>query len=408
MDFQDSVQEAAFREEARAWLAVNAPEFDTRAGASQDEALLVERGRAWQRCKADGGFAAILWPRELGGRGGTILEDVIFEEEERRYRLPIGPFVSIGMRMAIPTVMTHGTAEQVSRLAGPTLRGNYTWCQLFSEPGAGSDLAAVRTRAVRDGDSWVVNGQKVWSSWAHHADWAILLARTDPRVPKHHGLTFFVLDMKTPGIEVRPIRQISGRSDFNETFLTEVRIPDSNRVGAAGAGWQCAMTTLMNERVGSGEDSGEVFALSTLIATARAIERHGRPAIDDPSVRQKISRWYAQEQGLKYFRARLLTAVSQGRPLGAEAALAKLVYAKKLQETTRFAIELQEYAGAVGAPLNAPQGGVFAAYFWSAAMRIAGGTDEILRNQIAERVLGLPGELRTDKDTPFDQLTTER
>jgi len=404
MDFRDSAQEAAFRIEARAWLTASAPEFEIRANEPYDEARLVERGRAWQHCKAAAGFAAILWPRALGGRGGTAMEDVIFEEEEHKYHLPTGPFIGIGMRMAIPTVMTHGTAEQVARLAGPTLRGEYTWCQLFSEPGAGSDLAGIRTRAARDGDSWVVNGQKVWSSWAHYGDWAILLARTDPTVPKHRGLTFFVLDMKTPGIEVRPIRQISGKSDFNETFLTDVRIPDANRVGAVGAGWKCAMTTLMNERVGSGEDAGDVFSLSNLIAIARTVERHGKPAIDDSSVRQKISRWYAQEQGLKHFRARLLTEVSKGHPLGAEAALAKLVYAKKLQETTRFAIELQGYAGAVGAPLNTAQADVFAAYFWSAAMRIAGGADEILRNQIAERVLGLPGEIRTDKETPFDQL----
>lgn len=408
MDFHDSAQEAAFRAEARAWLAANAPEFEIRANEPYDEVRLVERGRTWQHRKAAAGFAAILWPRELGGRGGTAMEDVIFDEEERKYHIPTGPFIAIGMRMAIPTVMTHGSTEQVTRLAGPTLRGDYTWCQLFSEPGAGSDLAGIRTRAVRDGDNWVVNGQKVWSSWAHHADWAILLVRTDPTVPKHRGLTFFVLDMKTPGIEIRPIHQISGKSDFNETFLTDVRIADANRVGPVDAGWKCAMTTLMNERVGSGEDAGDAFPLSDLIAMARAVERRGKPAIDDSSVRQKISRWYAQEQGLKYFRARLLTEISRGRPLGAEAALAKLVYAKKLQETSSFAIELQEYGGAVGAPLNAAQAAVFDAYFWSSAMRIAGGADEILRNQIAERVLGLPGEIRTDKDTPFEQLTTER
>jgi alkylation response protein AidB-like acyl-CoA dehydrogenase len=408
MDFHDSPQEAAFRAEARTWLRANAPKFEIRPNEPYNETKLVAGGRAWQRCKADAGFAAILWPRELGGRGGTAMEDVIFEEEERKYHIPTGPFIGIGLRMGIPTVMAHGTPEQVARLTGPTLRGEYTWCQLFSEPGAGSDLAGIRTRAVRDGDGWVLNGQKVWSSWAHHADWAILLARTDPSVPKHKGLTFFVLDMKTAGIEVRPIRQISGKSDFNETFLTDVRIPDTNRVGAVGAGWKCAMTTLMNERVSSGEEGGDVFNLSSLFEMARAVPRHGAPAINDSNVRQKLSRWYAQEQGLKYFRARLLTQVSKGRPLGAEAALAKLVYAKKLQETTSYAIELQEYAGAVGAPLNQAQSGVFDAYFWSAAMRIAGGADEILRNQIAERVLGLPGEIRADKDVPFDQLTTER
>jgi alkylation response protein AidB-like acyl-CoA dehydrogenase len=408
MDFHDSPQEAAFRAEARAWLRSNAPKHELASNEPYDEAKLVARGRSWQRCKADGGYAAILWPPELGGRGGTAIEEVIFAEEEGRYHIPTGPFIGIGLQMAVPTVMAHGTPEQVARLASPTLRGEYTWCQLFSEPGAGSDLAGVRTRAIRDNDGWIVNGQKVWSSWAHHADWAILLARTDPTIPKHRGLTFFVLDMRTAGIEVRPIRQISGKSDFNETFLTDVRIPDTNRIGPIGGGWKCAMTTLMSERVGSGTDMGDGLALSTLIEMARSIPRDGRSSLEDASVRRKISRWYAQEQGLKYFGARLLTQVSKGRPLGAEAALAKLVYASKLQEMACFAMELQEFAGVFAAPLNSPQANVFNAYFWSAAMRIAGGADEILRNQIAERILDLPGEIRADRDVPFDQLPAAR
>lgn len=404
MDFNDSPQEAAFRAEVRAWLQKNATAHVLRANEPYDEAKLVERGRAWQRCKADAGYAAILWPREFGGRGGTPMEGVIFEEEERRYAIPTGPFVAIGMSMAIPTMLVHGTREQLSRFAQPTLRGDDLWCQLFSEPGAGSDLAAIRTRAVRDGDAWIVNGQKVWSSWAHHADWAILLARTDPSVPKHRGLTFFVLDMKSPGVEVRRIRQISGKSDFDETFLTDVRIPDSHRIGAVGDGWKCAMTTLMNERVGSADDTNEGLSLQALLAMAQITRVDGMPALEDASVRQQIARWYAQEQGLKYFRARLLTQLSKGGTPGPEAALAKLVYARKLQEKTRFAMQMQEYAGVVGAPLNPAQASVFDAYYWSAAMRIAGGADEILRNQIAERVLGLPGEIRADKDVPFDKL----
>jgi alkylation response protein AidB-like acyl-CoA dehydrogenase len=404
VDFNDTPEETAFRAQARAWLRTNAPNHELPPDAPYDEVKLVERGRAWQRCKADAGFAAILWPRELGGRGGSAMEDVIFDEEERKYRMPTGPFIVIGMSMAIPTLMKHGTAEQLSTLAHPTLRGELTWCQLFSEPGAGSDLAGVRTRAVRDGNHWIINGQKVWSSWAHFADRAILLARTDSSVPKHRGLTFFVLDMKTPGIEVRPIRQVSGRSDFNETFLTDVRIPDSGRVGAVGDGWKCAMTTLVNERASPIEDTGDQFPLSSLIQIAAAVVRNGKPALEDASVRQSIARWYAQQEALKHFRARMLTGVSRGRPFGAEAALPKLVYARKLQETTRFAMDLQEYAGVVSGPVNRMQTKVFDAYFWSAAVRIAGGTDEILRTQIAERVLGLPSEARTDKDIPFDQL----
>jgi alkylation response protein AidB-like acyl-CoA dehydrogenase len=404
MDFNDTPEEAAFRGQARDWLRANAPKHELRADEPYDEVRLVERGRAWQLCKAEAGFAAILWPRELGGRGGTAMEEVIFDEEERKYHIPTGPFMVIGMSMAIPTLMTHGTPEQLTALARPTLRGELTWCQLFSEPGSGSDLAGLRTRAVRDGDDWIVNGQKVWSSWAHLADRAILLARTDPSLPKHRGLSFFVLDMKTPGIDVRRIRQISGRSDFNETFLTDVRIPDSNRVGAVGEGWKCAMTTLINERASPLEDTGDQFPLGSLIEMAGSVSRDGKPALADSSVREKLARWYAQERALKHFRARLLTGISRGRPVGAEAALSKLVYARKLQETTRFAMELQEYAGVVSGPANRGQTQVFDAYFWSAAVRIAGGTDEILRTQIAERVLGLPGDVRMDKDLPFDRL----
>jgi alkylation response protein AidB-like acyl-CoA dehydrogenase len=214
--------------------------------------------------------------------------------------------------------------------------------------------------------------------------------------------------MKSPGIDVRRIRQISGRSDFNETFLTDVRIPDSNRVGAIGEGWKCAMTTLVNERASPIEDTGDQFPLSSLIEMAANLSRDGKRALEDSSVRQRIARWYTQERALKHFRARLLTGISRGRPVGAEAALSKLVYARKLQEITRFAMELQEYAGVVSGAANPAQTRVFDAYFWSAAVRIAGGTDEVLRSQIAERVLGLPGEARTDKDVPFDQLPTGR
>jgi alkylation response protein AidB-like acyl-CoA dehydrogenase len=234
-----------------------------------------------------------------------------------------------------------------------------------------------------------------------------LLVRTDSSLPKHRGLSFFILDMKSPGIDIRRIRQISGRSDFNETFLTDVRIPDSNRVGAIGDGWKCAMSTLLNERASPIEDTGDQFPLSTLMQMA-ATSHHGKSALGDSSVRRNIARWYAQERALKHFRARMLTGVSRGRPIGAEAALSKLIYARKLQETTRFAMELQEYAGVVAGPANPAQAKVFDAYFWSAAVRIAGGTDEILRTQIAERVLGLPSETRTDKDVPFDQLPKER
>lgn len=217
MDFNDTPQEALFRQEARQWLAANAPAFEKSEGIS--EAQEVALGKAWQKRLSEGGYAGILLPRQYGGRGATIAEATVFGEEESKYHLAKEAYIGIGLGMALPVIFKHGTPEQIEKFAGPTLRGEMTWCQLFSEPSAGSDLAAVRTRAVRDGNDYVVNGQKVWSSWAHHSDWGILIVRTDPGLPKHKGLTFFVVDMKTPGIEVRPIRQISGASDFNETFL---------------------------------------------------------------------------------------------------------------------------------------------------------------------------------------------
>lgn len=410
MDFDDSAEEAKFRAEVRAWLAGVAAEYKTPPAKPYSDAELVARAKAWQRKKADAGYAAILWPKEVGGRAGTRMQHLIFIEEEQRYHIPTGAFVAIGFGMAVPTVMAHGTPEQVKRLAGPTLRGEITWCQLFSEPGAGSDLAGLRTRAVKTGGKWLVNGQKVWSSWAHHADWGIILARTDTSVVKHKGLTFFFVDMKTKGIDVRPIKQISGKSDFSETFLTDVEIPDENRVGAPGDGWKCAMTTLMNERMGSGGPSrASVVGIEALIARAREIETDDGPAITNSAVREKLARWYAIDRGIHYFRYRILTQLSKGQSPGAEAAVPKLASASKQQELCAFAMDLQDLGGLIGdAALNPGQAEFIDDFFWSAAMRIAGGADEILRNQIAERVLGLPGDIRADKDLPFDQLPSGR
>lgn len=401
MDFADSPSEAAFRAAARTWLAVNAREYRDPPMPAWSEEELVARGRAWLARKADGGYAAILWPRELGGRGGTAIEALIFAEEEARYHVPIAPFATIGMNMALPAIMKHGTPSQIERFATPTRRGELIWCQLFSEPGAGSDLAAVRTRAVRHGDRWLVNGQKVWSSWAHHADYGILLARSDPSVPKHRGLSFFLVDMKTAGIDVRPIRQINGASEFNETFLTDLAVPDECRVGAVGDGWAVAMTVLMSERMSSGEEAGGIGALIDL---ARRTARGAGNALDDGAVRERLATWYAQEQGERFFRFRLITRMARGEPLGAEAALVKLVYATRLQRSSGFGMELLGPAGAVSQAGNAETARLHADYLWSPAMRIAGGADEVLRNQIAERVLGMPSEARLDKDVPFDRL----
>lgn len=403
MDFEDTPQEAEFRAEARAWLEANAPAFEIKPGEALSDHELVQRGRAWQARLAEGGYAGILLPKKLGGRGGTIIEAVVFGEEAARFDVPRGAYLNIGIGMALPVIGKHGTPDQIERFTGPTLRGEIAWCQLFSEPSAGSDLAGLRTRAVRDGSDYIVNGQKVWSSWAHETDWGILIARTDPALPKHKGLTFFVVDMKTPGIEVRPIRQISGASDFNETFLTDVRIPESCRIGAEGEGWACAMTVLMGERLNQGGGRGDK-GVAQLIRQAAATPRSGGTALDSSAVRLALAEAYAEEQGERWFQARLRTMVSRGENPGALASMVKLAFASRLQRTAGLAMEVGGMAGVAPGEGNAAMQDIHHDYIWSTALRIAGGADEVLRNQIAERVLGMPGDMRADKDVPFNQL----
>jgi alkylation response protein AidB-like acyl-CoA dehydrogenase len=405
MDFFDTAEEAAFRQQARAWLLANAQEYAHPAAVPFAEDEFVRRARLWQARKVGAGFAGITLPRSIGGRGGTVMESLIFDEEEARYHIPTGPFLHIGVQMTVPVLLAYARPDQVEELSTPTLRGDVLWCQLYSEPGAGSDLAGIRTRAVKDGDNWIVNGQKVWSSWAHHANKAILLVRTDPTVPKHKGLSFFLLDMKTPGIEIRPIRQITGQSEFNEVFLTDVVVPDSARLGPVGGGWKVAMATLMSERMIGGE-AGQSIDFKDVLSLARRLRADGSRAIDDGAVRERMAQWYAREQGLNWYRYRLLTMTSKGGIPGPEVALAKLAFAQKIQELAAFAMELDGAAGVFAGDLNPRQRQSFEAYMFAVTMRIAGGTDEILRNQIGERVLGLPGEPRIDKDMAFQDIAS--
>jgi acyl-CoA dehydrogenase len=402
MDFNDTPEEAAFRAEARAWLQAHAPAHVLATDVVLSDVEMVERGRAWQRALHDGGYAGITLPTSLGGRGGTMIEAVVFAEEQAVYDLPRGAFVSIGLGMAVPVIGKHGNDEQRERFVQATLKGELTWCQLFSEPAAGSDLANLRTRAVRDGDGWVVNGQKLWSSWAHVADFGILVARTDPTVPKHKGLTFFVVDMRSPGIEVRPIKQISGASDFNETFLTDVRIADVNRVGAEGEGWACCMTVLMGERLGtSGAAKREI---RPLIDYAAATPRGEGSALDSPAVRLALGTALAQERGSRFFEARLRTMLSRGENPGALAGMIKYAYASRQQRALGLAMEIRGLSALAAPDTDTATAKLQHDYIWSTVMRIAGGADEVLKNQIAERVLGMPAEIRTDKNVPFNQL----
>jgi alkylation response protein AidB-like acyl-CoA dehydrogenase len=405
MDFNDTSAEAAFRAEAQSWLAAHAPAHELQPGVTIPDSEEADRGRAWMRELFAGGWAGLTFPKALGGRGLSGVEAVVFSEEERKYNLPKGPFTSIGTGMALPVIAKHGSDAQRAQFIEPTLKGDITWCQLFSEPSAGSDLANLRTKAVRADDGsgdWIVNGQKVWSSWAHLTDWGILVVRTDPKLPKHKGLTFFVVDMKSDGVETRPIRQISGASEFNETFLTDVRIPDSGRIGAVGEGWACCMTVLMGERLGSGAHRSKIEPL--LDYAARTPDGHGGTMLDDRAVRQQLAEALAEEQGERFFQARLRTMVSKGENPGALAAMVKLAYASRYQKTSGLALELRGLAGIAPDPEDTFAPDLQFDYLYSTAMRIAGGADEVLRNQIAERVLGMPGEVRTDKDVPFEEL----
>ncbi len=412
MNFDDTPEEAAFRAEARSWLEKNAKPLGSGEVApggigERDDPGTIAASKRWQARKADAGWACITWPREYGGRGGTAIQSVIWNQEEGRFDVPASVFM-IGLGMAGPTLMVHGTEEQKKRWLPKMVRGDEIWCQLFSEPVAGSDLASLRTRAERKGDEWLVNGQKIWTSGAHYSDWGILVTRSDPNANKHAGLTYFVVDMRSPGIEVRPIKQITGGSNFNEVFFTDVRVPDANRISAVGNGWAVAITTLMNERSSIGGGVGGGAGVRELIQLARRTEsvRGGR-ALDDASVRERIADFYVRTKGLQYTSYRTLTALSRGQTPGPEGSIGKLVSAPMRQEMASFALELQGLTGGVSDREVALQDAEWQqAYLWAPGIRIAGGSDEIMRNIIAERVLRLPPEPRVDKDIPFREIPT--
>jgi acyl-CoA dehydrogenase len=408
MDFNDTPEEAAFRQQVRAWLDANATrksDDKTSIRSRIDDPELLKRAKEWQDKKAAAGYARITWPKEYGGLGGTAIQQVIYSQEEANYLVPLG-FFDIGLGMCIPTMMAYAKAEHLQRYVKPALHGEEIWCQLFSEPAAGSDVAGIRTRAERDGEGWVINGQKVWTSGAHYCDYGIIITRTDPNVPKHQGLTMFFLSMKTPGVEVRPIKQISGGANFNEVFFTNVRIPDSQRLGKVGEGWKAALTTLMNERLAVGTPSGGLD-VDELLELARDTELEDGPAIRNAAVRNKLAEWYVQSQGLKYTKFRTLTSMSKGQTPGPESSIAKIVAAPKMQDLGAFGMELMGQAGIMTQDVPGA-GGFQAQWIGGAGFRIAGGTDEILRNIVAERVLGLPQDVRVDKDVPFNQLGTKK
>lgn len=398
MDFNDTPEQARFREEAATWLAENAP---------KDEAFRaltpLEQAKQWQKQKYDAGWACIGWAPEFGGRGASPIEDVIWRQEESQYDLPANFFL-IGQGMIAPTLMAWASDEDKARYLPPLASGEEVWCQLFSEPAGGSDLAALRTRAERDGDEWVINGQKIWTSGAHFSDYGVIVVRTDPTVPKHKGLSYFYVDMKASGVEIKPIKQLTGDSDFNEVYFNDVRVSDQQRLGEVGQGWQVSLTTLMNERAAIGGGFGQMD-VALAMSVAQKVEIDGRPALEDASVRARLANWYVQESGLKYTGYRSLTALSRGALPGPENSIGKLVGAPKMQAMSSYLMDLLEASGAITDESLATEAGIIQrAYMGAPGLRIAGGTDEIMANIIAERVLGLPQEPRLDKGIPFNEV----
>src|SRR6202521_3457764 len=340
-----------------------------------------------------------------GGRGATPIERVIWQQEEGVYGKLTQPF-QIGEGMCGPTVMAYGSEAHKRHYLPKLAAGEQIWCQLFSEPAGGSDVAGLRTRAERRGDDWIVNGQKIWTSGAHYSDYGLLITRTDPNVPKHKGLTMFFLDMKSPGVEVRPIKQANGMQEFNEVYFTDVVIPDHQRLGAVGDGWNVSLTTLMNERMSIGARLAtgfpEMFDFCSNLMTDDG------PAIDDSATRSKLANWAVKASGLKYTSYRAVSALSKGERPGPENSIGKLVAGSMLQDIAMYAMDLEGAAGVVTGDAGEEACGQFQQMLLSSpSMRIAGGTDEILRNIIAERVLGLPGDIRVDKNVPFNKIPTK-
>jgi alkylation response protein AidB-like acyl-CoA dehydrogenase len=376
MDLTFDDRETAFRDEVRAWFAANEPGTEPVG----DEDLHYAWRRDFQRRLAQGGLAAVHWPVEYGGRGATLTESAIFFEELGRSGAPL-PANVLGLLLAGPTIMTWGTDEQKQRHLEPILTADEIWCQGFSEPDAGSDLAALKTRAVKEGDEWVVTGQKVWTSGAQYSKWCMLVARTDADVPKHKGLTYFLLDMDQPGVEVLPLRQITGEPEFNELFLDGARVADANVLGGVGNGWKVALTTLMNER------AGLAFLLQVRLRQLldQLIDEAGsRGLLDDPLVADRLGELHMKVEIIRLTAYRGLTATEKYGQPGPEGSLTKWMWSDTNQQLTQFAADL------LGS--SALHAGDRWAYELLRARgnSIEGGTTEVLKNIVAERVLGLP------------------
>jgi acyl-CoA dehydrogenase len=363
----------------------------------------LEVSKAWRAKRFDAGFGWITGPKEYGGRELTQAHERLYGSLESRYRVPSGSFFGIGLGMVAPTILAHAQDHVKERYLPGMHRGDIVGAQLFSEPGAGSDLAGLQTRAERDGDEWVINGQKVWTSGAHYSDIGEIICRTDPNLPKHKGLTGFVIDMRAPGVEVRPLRQMTGGASFNEVFFNDLRVPDDHRLGDVNGGWSVALTTLLNERAsigagGSGGGMGGIGNSARLIAMLRHFGLDG-----DPVFRQELAKVYAGFQVAKWNNQRAMDKIKAGQAPGPELSGAKLSLTANMQAVSRF---VEKVLG----PRIAAETGEWGTYAWSKfilgvpGMRVAGGTDEVLRKIIGEQVLGLPKEPGIDTTSPFKDL----
>jgi alkylation response protein AidB-like acyl-CoA dehydrogenase len=388
LDLTLSPSEESFRDELRAWLGDNHP-----GEPPADEAEAFEFSRRWQRKLHEGGWAGVSWPKEYGGRGATLVELAIFYEEMVRARAPRTANV-IGLAMGGPVVITHGTEEQKQRYLEPILSAEEIWCQGFSEPDAGSDLASLKTRAVKRNGEWLVTGQKVWTTLAHVAKWCMLVARTDPDAPKHQGLTYFLMDMDQEGVDVKPLRQITGEAEFNEIFMDEARIPEENVIGGVGNGWAVAITTLMNERAGLafGAQAALQIAMRKLIELAGSTARNGESIAKDSVIRDKLAQLFIETEIFRVTNYRGLTKIMKSGVPGPEGSLGKWQWADVNQAMAEVAMEIEgPYAQLEGDSEYSIESGEWQYQFLrTRANSIEGGTTEILKNIVAERVLGLP------------------
>ena len=393
----------AYRQRAKAWLETQVAEFGAaaRIGLSEDEDLAL--GRRWQATKYAAGYSGITWAKENGGQGLSPLEKLAYEQEEIKHGFP-NAYFGISLGMPVPIMLRYGPPGWKVERAKAALRGDEIWCQLFSEPAAGSDLAGLRTRAVKDGDDWIINGQKLWTSYAHLSDYAVIVVRTDPTVLKHRGLTYFWLDMKAPGVTVRRVRLAGGDAHVNEVFFDDVRISDAQRMGPVGGGFGVALETLVIERYSATDPAGFGPPLGLFIDLAKEMEVGGKPAVEDGRIRKEIARNYAMRSALESINRRAQLSIEAGMEPGPEGALHKLVSVRSRQKLSEFAIDPQGNAGLAWDEQATVKANWTASWMNAPTGRIAGGADEMLLNTIAERILGLPQDYRPDKSVPFDQI----